>query len=256
MSAANPWAIAIFDIDGVIRDVGQSYRRAIADTVEHFTAGAWRPTLADIDTLKAEGIWNNDWKASEELIRRQGVEPPAYEVVVDFFQRRYRGQELDDPSRWDGYITVEPLLVGADYFADLSAAGVGWGFFSGATPGSARFVLEQRLGLLDPVLVAMGDAPDKPDPTGFFQAIAALEPTANPLPAVYAGDTVADIHTALRAREAQPQRPVLAVGVLPPHVLGEAERRQAYEQRLHEAGADLVVEALRDLTAERLRSLL
>ena len=29
-------AIAIFDIDGVIRDVGGSYRRALADTVEEY----------------------------------------------------------------------------------------------------------------------------------------------------------------------------------------------------------------------------
>lgn len=29
-------AIIIFDIDGVIRDVGNSYRKAIADTVEDF----------------------------------------------------------------------------------------------------------------------------------------------------------------------------------------------------------------------------
>ena len=46
-------AIVVFDIDGVIRDVGGSYRRAIADTVEHFTGGASRPTLTDIDALKS-----------------------------------------------------------------------------------------------------------------------------------------------------------------------------------------------------------
>ncbi len=59
-------AIAVFDIDGVVRDVSGSYRRAIADTVEHFTAEAYRPTQADIDLLKSEGIWNNDWEASQE----------------------------------------------------------------------------------------------------------------------------------------------------------------------------------------------
>ncbi|MBC7969611.1 MAG: hypothetical protein H7Z11_05680, partial [Verrucomicrobia bacterium] len=62
--------VVIFDIDGVIRDVGGSYRRALADTVEHFTKGAYRPTPWDIDALKAEGIWNNDWEASQELLYR------------------------------------------------------------------------------------------------------------------------------------------------------------------------------------------
>jgi len=55
-------ALVVFDIDGVLRDVGQSYRRAIADTVEKFTDNQSRPTLADMDELKNEGIWNNDWK--------------------------------------------------------------------------------------------------------------------------------------------------------------------------------------------------
>jgi HAD superfamily phosphatase len=49
--------IIVFDIDGVIRDVSGSYRRALADTVEHFTNNAYRPTPADIDKLKSEGIW-------------------------------------------------------------------------------------------------------------------------------------------------------------------------------------------------------
>ena len=60
----------IFDIDGVIRDVSGSYRRALADTVEFFTKSAYRPTSEEIDELKAEGIWNNDWEASQELIAR------------------------------------------------------------------------------------------------------------------------------------------------------------------------------------------
>ena len=54
-------AIAVFDIDGVIRDVTNSYRRAIADTVEEFTNQQYRPTMQDIDDLKSEGTWNNDW---------------------------------------------------------------------------------------------------------------------------------------------------------------------------------------------------
>jgi HAD superfamily phosphatase len=63
-------AIVVFDIDGVVRDVGGSYRRALADTVEHFTAFAYRPSQSDIDQLKSEGVWNNDWEASQELIYR------------------------------------------------------------------------------------------------------------------------------------------------------------------------------------------
>ena len=63
-------ATVIFDIDGVIRDVTKSYRRALADTVAQFTQNAYRPTMDDIDTLKSEGIWNNDWEGSQEFIYR------------------------------------------------------------------------------------------------------------------------------------------------------------------------------------------
>lgn len=87
-------AILVFDVDGVIRDVGRSYRRAIADTVKHFTWGAFCPTLVDIDELKSEGVWNNDWEASQELVYRyfegQGKKREDidldYQKLVAFFQ--------------------------------------------------------------------------------------------------------------------------------------------------------------------------
>lgn len=251
-----PWAIAIFDIDGVVRDVSQSYRRAIADTVEHFTQGSFRPSLSDIDNLKREGCWNNDWLASQELIRRHwpnaSDDQPNYEMIVDFFQRRYRGQILEDPDQWDGYITNEPLLMSPDYLPNLSGAGIAWGFFSGATSSSARYVLERRLGLDNPCLVAMGDAPDKPDPSGLFQALNQLNRAAD-LPVAYVGDTVADIRTLLNARQQHPQRQWCAVGIVPPH----AQARQAdYSRDLFAAGADTVLTSVNALNVVCLQSLL
>ena len=64
--------------------MGGSYRRAIVETVHHF--GGLRPEPAAIDGLKAEGRWNNDWEASLELLRRQGLEPlPAFTELVEVF---------------------------------------------------------------------------------------------------------------------------------------------------------------------------
>ncbi|MEN8445566.1 MAG: TIGR01548 family HAD-type hydrolase, partial [Cyanobacteria bacterium J06555_13] len=166
-----PIAIAVFDIDGVVRDVGGSYRRAISDTVEHYTEGRYRPTVEDIDQLKSEGIWNNDWKASEVMIHRycesqQRPKPAAtYEEIIDFFQKRYRGPDTEDPDQWTGYISSEPLLLDHAYLQALATSGVPYAFFSGATQGSANFVLQRRIGLSSPILVAMEDAPSKPDPT-------------------------------------------------------------------------------------------
>lgn len=247
-------AIVVFDIDGVVRDVGGSYRRALADTVEHYTSGAYRPSQVEIDALKSEGIWNNDWEASQELVYRfyetQGKPRQAwaidYDQLVAFFQSRYRGP---DPIHWTGYICQEPLLMQSTYLEQLTQAGLRWGFFSGATTGSARYVLEKRLGLQAPVLVAMEDAPGKPDPTGLLQTIRLLENRADALtPVLYVGDTVADMYTVENARKAEPQRPWIGIGILPPHVQETVDRQQAYAETLQQAGAQIVLGNVQDLT--------
>jgi HAD superfamily phosphatase len=255
-------AIAVFDIDGVVRDVSASYRRAIADTVEHFTAGAYRPTQADIDRLKSEGIWNNDWEASQELIYRyfqklgQGRSQLDldYPTLVAYFQSLYQGK---DPQNWTGYICDETLLLQPTYLEQLSAAGIPWGFFSGATRDEANYVLK-RLGLVSPASIAMEDAPGKPDPTGLLAVVQQLE-TQHDLPAttpvLYAGDTVADMYTVVKAKKLQPQRAWIGIGILPPHVQSTAERRHNYTETLKSAGATLVFGNVEELTPSQIQAL-
>lgn len=257
-----PLAIVVFDIDGVVRDVSGSYRRAIADTVENFTAGAYRPAMAEIDSLKSEGIWNNDWEASQELIYRyqetQGKPRSQnaldYDQIVAFFQEKYRGT---DPQNFNGYIAAEPLLLQPAYLQQLTAADVLWGFFSGATRGSAEYVLVRRLGLENPVLIAMEDAPGKPDPTGLFATVNQLEERASrsPRPVIYVGDTVADMRTVEKAEAMHPQRSWLGVGVLPPHVQSEGDRAASYGEALTAAGAATVLANVQALTPDRIQNL-
>jgi HAD superfamily phosphatase len=256
-------AIVVFDIDGVIRDVGGSYRLALADTVAEFTSGGNRPTPAEIDKLKGEGRWNNDWEASQELIyryfERQGQDRSTvrldYGQIVAYFQSKYRGT---DPVNWNGYICDEPLLATPEYFAALTAAHLPWGFFSGATRGSASYVLERRLGLVEPILVAMEDAPGKPDPEGLFLTVGKLEKlhrNIDELLIIYVGDTVADIYTALKARTMMPDRQFIAVGVLPPHVQTDTSVATEYTESLMLAGANLVIGNVQELTPDRIKAL-
>ncbi len=257
-------SLVVFDIDGVVRDVGGSYRRALADTVEQFTEGAYRPTPEEIDHLKLEGMWNNDWEASQELVYRYFESAGQkrsqlnldYDVLVAFFQSRYRGP---DPHHWTGYICDEPLLLQPSYLEQLTAAGIPWGFFSGATRGSANYVLEQRLGLKSPLLIAMEDAPGKPDPTGLFAAVQAMEERSSvppSTPVIYVGDTVADIYTIEKARSLSvskgeslhPQRRWIAVGILPPHVQETQQKRDAYANALKAAGAAAIFRNVQELT--------
>ncbi|NJK33479.1 MAG: TIGR01548 family HAD-type hydrolase [Oscillatoriales cyanobacterium SM2_2_1] len=234
----------IFDIDGVIRDVSGSYRRALADTVAEFAGD--RPSAEEIDCLKAEGLWNNDWDASCELIRRRGLVPDR-ERVVDFFQQRYRG------NGFNGYIAGEPLLATPEYFAGLTAAGVRWGFFSGATRASALFVLN-RLAVNGAVLVAMEDAPGKPEPAGLWQAVDGLTGQGRPIrQVIYVGDTVADMLTVGRAQTSDREQRFIGIGVIPPHV--PLERRQTYTQQLRNAGAIQVVNSVLEVSIALLDSI-
>jgi HAD superfamily phosphatase len=256
-------AIVVFDIDGVIRDVGGSYRLALADTVEHFTTGGYRPTAIEIDELKGEGIWNNDWEAAQELIyryyERRGQDRATsnlnYDRIVVYFQIKYRGT---DPVNWNGYICNEPLLATPEYFDSLTKANIAWGFFSGATKGSASYILEKRLGLKAPVLIAMEDAPGKPNPQGLFMAVDLIVTGSNNisdrLPIIYVGDTVADMYTVVKAQSTKPDLRMFAVGIVPPHV--ETDRIASYTANLIEAGANIVLNNILELTPKSIEILL
>jgi HAD superfamily phosphatase len=74
----------IFDMDGVLVDVTESYRETLFRTVQHFTG----QTIARsrIQEYKNAGGWNNDWQLSQKIARDLGVEV-EYPVVVDYSRR-------------------------------------------------------------------------------------------------------------------------------------------------------------------------
>jgi len=89
----------------------------------------------------------------------------------------------------------------------------------------------------------MGDAPDKPDPTGLIRLAKALGADATTTQVAYIGDTVADVHTVVQARERWPEQRFVSLAVAPPHLqtAEQAAARRIYEQRLQQAGADRVL---------------
>lgn len=246
-----------------------SYRRAIVETVHHYSG--WRPDPALIDALKGEGRWNNDWEASLELLRRWAAADPRDETfgagqprpmdrsqalpslpeLAEVFGGFYFGGDPEgDPAGWRGFIGAEPLLVDGAFFTALAARGITYGFVSGAEPPSVRFVLQKRLALQDPAAIAMGEAPDKPDPTGLLRLAERLCSQQDPgglgpqaTPVAYLGDTVADVSTVLRARGQRPDQRFWSLAVAPPHLHAPEQQasRALYEQKLLAAGADRIL---------------
>ncbi len=256
----NNIGIILFDIDGVVRDVTKSYRMAIQETVNYFCG--WKPSIQDIDFIKGEGYWNNDWDLSLEIINRhiQGnnlsLTPPKKKKLIESFENFYFGcNPNNDSTEWSGFIKNETLLVKKDLFDQLTQQKFVWGFVSGAELPSAKFILEQKLGLVSAPLIAMGDAPDKPDPTGLISLSSKLSEIplgAENIPIVYIGDTVADVKTVLNARLRVPQQKFISLAIAPPHLHEDSnkEKRLNYEVKLKEAGADQIIKSMDDFNNE------
>src|SRR4051794_18783744 len=80
--------LLVFDMDGVLVDVTESYREAIAQTVEHFTGA--KVAREKIQEYKNQGGFNDDWKLSHHIVREAGVDA-AFEDVRDRFQQLFHG---------------------------------------------------------------------------------------------------------------------------------------------------------------------
>jgi HAD superfamily phosphatase len=180
--------ILIFDMDGVLADVTESYRETIARTVEHFTGAA--PTRERIQALKNAGGWNNDWKLSHHLVTAAGVDA-AFEDVQAHFQKLFLGNGADGLMLREQWVARENALEKLNERFDFAV-------FTGRPKVEAELTLARFAPHLrfDPI-VGMDDVKEaKPAPEGLL-AIAALHPGAK---LFYIGDTVDDAACARAAR--------------------------------------------------------
>ena len=253
----NNIGVILFDIDGVIRSVENSYRLSLKKTVYQFCG--WEPSYQDIDNAKNEGIWNNDWDLSLELIKRHiksknlKLKTPQREDIIRCFEDFYfGGNPTKDSNDWSGFIRNEELLVEKEFFTLLSVNRITWGFVSGAESASAKFVLEKRLKLKSPPLISMGDAPEKPNPEGFIKLSKKLlgdKLGPSNIPIAYVGDTVADVKTVINARKEFPSQKFISIGLAPPHLhlKSRLKERNSYESNLRKAGAEIILKSVNDL---------
>ena len=186
----------LFDLDGVLADVSDSYRRSIIETARSFGV---QISQADIEAAKAAGGANDDWNLTRRLCLDRGV-ALDYSRVVERFEEIYQGYE-DSP----GFKTSEQPLVDVSTW-NRWAAKHALGVVTGRPRSDAEEFLE-RFGLManTSVLVAREDAPLKPDPEPVRLALTKLGVTH----AWMVGDTVDDVEAARSAG-------VVPIGVVPP----------------------------------------
>ena len=87
--------LLIFDMDGVLVEVSESYRETIQQTVQHFTGN--RVDRETIQEWKNQGGWNDDWALSHALIKSAGL-AVDYQQVVDQFQKLFHGDGYQRPD--------------------------------------------------------------------------------------------------------------------------------------------------------------
>jgi HAD superfamily hydrolase (TIGR01548 family) len=175
--------VLVFDMDGVLVDVSESYRETIVRTVEHFTGRTI--TRAEIQDYKNQGGWNNDWALSQKICKDLGVEL-QYSTVVDYFNYLFLDQGMIHRERW---LPRNGLL-------DRLGAKFELAIFTGRTTEEAEITLK-REGVRDRfLLISANDVEcEKPAPEGLLK-ITALRPAKKLL---YVGDTVDDARCARAA---------------------------------------------------------
>lgn len=202
--------LIVFDMDGVLVEVRESYREAIIATVAQY--GGPKLTQADIQFHKNRGGFNNDWVLSWTLLKENGIDVP-YEDVIEKFQRIYRGANDDGLLLRERWIPREGLLerLAADYRFAL---------FTGRLREEAQWALRHFdcPHCFDPLVGMQDVVREKPDPDGLLKIRAAL-PDAE---LTYVGDTPDD---ARAARDAK----VRFIGIAAPDISARPELLRQFD---------------------------
>jgi HAD superfamily phosphatase len=183
--------LIVFDMDGVLAEVTESYREAIVQTVEHFTGQRIERNL--IQDYKNQGGWNNDWALSQKIAADLGVEVP-YDAVVDYFNEIFIGS--DGGKAGDGLIRREQWFPKPGLLERLRER-FGLAIFTGRLQYEAEITLKRFAPdcAFDPLLCAEHVMKSKPAPDGLL-AIQRMKPRQKMW---YVGDTVDDARSARAA---------------------------------------------------------
>ena len=166
----------IFDMDGILVDVSQSYREAIRQTAGYFLKR--NVLMAEVDEIKSKVGMNNDWDATYALINKQEMN---YEIVKNYFQKIYL----------DSLINNEKLLISKQSLQLLKNKYKKLGIATGRPKEEAQFVIKKNSldEIFDCVITLEDVTNSKPSPDSIQVVIKKL----NLKQTVYIGDGRSDV---------------------------------------------------------------
>jgi len=179
--------LLIFDMDGVLTEVSESYRECVVQCVLHFTGQ--RVSRDRIQEYKNQGGWNNDWDLSQKIAADFGVQVP-HDAIVTNFNEFFLGTD------GNGLILREQWFPKAGLLERLAGR-----FQLGIFTGRLQYEADISLGrfapgfVFDPLVCADHVTRAKPAPDGLLD-IAARHPGQR---ITYVGDTVDDARSAAGA---------------------------------------------------------
>lgn len=180
-------SLIVFDMDGVLAEVTESYRESIVQTVRYFTGKTIsRDAIQD---YKNQGGWNNDWALSQKIAADFGTQI-EYDTVIEKFNEFFLGENgngLVARERW----FPKPGLL------ERLATSYGLSLFTGRLRYEADITLRRFASCIkfDPVICADDVTAAKPAPEGLL-AIQRQKPGHK---LWYVGDTVDDARCARAA---------------------------------------------------------
>lgn len=220
----------IFDMDGVLVDVSQSYRLAIEKTVNFFLVKRGitaKATQKDVNALKGLVGFNNDWDTSFVLIDllSKGVEKEKfskmakplklavrktreYQKMKDIFQTFYLGNLLFEKIEKrkapldgvDGFILKESCLISKKLLDKLLNMNLKLGIATSRPRQEALFAIKkfglQKFFSKQCIITQEDTKREKPDPAPLLEAKGRLK-AKNP---IYIGDSLSDVLAASRAK--------------------------------------------------------
>jgi HAD superfamily phosphatase len=216
--------LIVFDMDGVLVDPTESFRRAVIETVRHFTGR--ETTFARIAQIKNEGGYNDDADVALRILDDMGFQTTRDEV-------NRVGMRLFWGENRDGLVLQERWLPGEGVLERLRER-ARLAIFTGRGQTTARHTLGRFCPAIDfdPVMVCDHTFPLKPAPDGLLRVLE-KHPGVEPL---YVGDTIDDARSASAAG-------VPFVGV----VAADAPHRDETIALFEAEGARAIVESINEL---------